>query len=132
MTDALVLLSTGAEAEGSDIPMVVPVEDVAPGTQEAIGEAPKPMEVAAGEAAATTGGEEDAALPEPALEVVVRSPEIQNAEPILSALMTEAATSSRGGLELLADDLVNPATVARHLEAVRQAEQWMKVSSHNP
>jgi hypothetical protein len=90
------------------------------------------MEVAAGEAAATTGGEEDAALPEPALEVVVRSPEIQNAEPILSALMTEAATSSRGGLELLADDLVNPATVARHLEAVRQAEQWMKVSSHNP
>jgi uncharacterized membrane protein len=43
--------------------------------------------------------------------------------------MTEAATSSRGGVELLADDLVDPATVARHLEAVRQAEQWMKVSS---
>jgi uncharacterized membrane protein len=45
--------------------------------------------------------------------------------------MTEAATSSRGGIELLADDLVDPATVARHLEAVRQAEQWMKVSSCN-
>jgi Skp family chaperone for outer membrane proteins len=45
--------------------------------------------------------------------------------------MTEAATSSRGGIELLADDLVDPATVARHLEAVRQAEQWMKVSSRN-
>jgi hypothetical protein len=45
--------------------------------------------------------------------------------------MTEAAASSRGGVELLADDLVNPATVARHLEAVRQAEQWMKVSSLN-
>jgi uncharacterized membrane protein len=45
--------------------------------------------------------------------------------------MTEAATSSRGGVELLADDLVDPATVARHLEAVRQAEQWMKVSSFN-
>jgi hypothetical protein len=55
MTDALVLLSTGAEAEGSDIPSVVPVEDVAPGTQEAAGEAPEPMELAAGEAAATTG-----------------------------------------------------------------------------
>jgi hypothetical protein len=27
--------------------------------------------------------------------------------------------------------LVDPATVARHLEAVRQAEQWMKVSSLN-
>jgi uncharacterized membrane protein len=90
------------------------------------------MEVAAGEAAAMTGGEGDDTLPEPALEVVVRSPEIQDAKPICSAPMTEAATSSRGGIELLADDLVDQATVARHLEAVRQAEQWMKVSSHNP
>jgi hypothetical protein len=89
------------------------------------------MEVAVGEAAATTGEEEATAQPEPALEVVVRSPEIQDAEPIRSAPMTEAATSSRGGVELLADDLVDPATVARHLEAVRQAEQWMKVSSRN-
>jgi hypothetical protein len=46
--------------------------------------------------------------------------------------MFGAATSSCGGLELLADDLVDPATVARHLEAVRQAEQWMKVSSRHP
>jgi hypothetical protein len=43
--------------------------------------------------------------------------------------MTEATTSSRGGIELLADDLVEPATVAKHLETIRQAEQWMKVSS---
>jgi hypothetical protein len=90
------------------------------------------MEVAAGEAAAATRGEGDDALPELALEVVFHSPEIQDAEPIHSAPMTEAATSSRGGLELLADDLVDLATVAWHLEAVRQAEQWMKVSSHNP
>jgi hypothetical protein len=89
------------------------------------------MEVAAGEAAATTGGEGDAALLEPTLEVVICSLEIQDAEPIRSAPMTEAATSSRGGIELLADDLVDPATVARHLEVVCQAEQWMKVSSHN-
>jgi uncharacterized membrane protein len=89
------------------------------------------MEVAAGEAAATTGGEEATAQPEPALEVAVRSPEIHDVEPIRSAPMTEAATSSRGGVELLADDLVDSATVARHLEAVRQAEQWMKVSSRN-
>jgi hypothetical protein len=90
------------------------------------------MEVPAGEAAATAGGGGNTALPKPALEVVVRSPEIQDAEPIRSAPMTEASTSSRGRIELLADDLVDPATVARHLEAVRQAEQWMKVSSHNP
>jgi hypothetical protein len=112
-------LSIGAEAEGSDIPSAVPIEDVAPGTQEAAGEAPEPMEVAAGEAAATTGGEGDDALPEPALEVVIHSPEIQDAEPIRAAPMTEATTSSRGGLELLVDDLVDQATVARHLEAVR-------------
>jgi hypothetical protein len=132
LTDTLVFLSTGVEAERSDIPSAVPVEDVAPETQEAVVEAPELMEVAAGEATASTGGGGDNTLPEPALEVVVRSPEIQDAEPIRSAPMTEAATSSRGGIELLANDLVNPATVARHLEAVRQAEQWMKVSRHHP
>jgi hypothetical protein len=87
------------------------------------------MEVAVGEAATTTRGEGDDALPEPALEVVVRSPEIQDAEPIRWAPMSRAATSSRSGTKLLMDDLVDPTTVARHLEAVRQAEQWMKVSS---
>jgi hypothetical protein len=89
------------------------------------------MEVAAEEAAVATGGEEAIAPPEPALEVVVRSPEIKDVEPICSAPMTKAATSSHGGVELPADDLVDPAMVARHLEAVRQAEQWMKVSSRN-
>jgi hypothetical protein len=131
LTDTLVFLSTGAEAGGNEIPSAVPVEDVAPETQEAAVEASETMEVAATEAVAMTGGEEAATLPEPALEVVVRSPEIQDAEPIRSTPMTEVATSSPGGIELLADDLVDPATVARHLEAVRQAEQWMKVSSHD-
>jgi hypothetical protein len=124
-------LSTGAEVEGNDISSAVPVGDVAPETQEAAGGAPEPMEVTVGEAAARTGGEGDDALPEPALEVVVRSPEIQDAESIRSAPMSEAAMSSRGGLKLLADDLVDPSTVARHLEAVRQAEQWRKVSSQH-
>jgi hypothetical protein len=87
------------------------------------------MEEVAEEAAAATGGEEATVPPEVALEVVVHSPEIQDAEPIRSAPMTEAAASSRGGVELVTDDLVDPATVARHLEAVRRAEQWMKVSS---
>jgi hypothetical protein len=89
------------------------------------------MEEAAEEAAVATGGEEATVPPEATLEVVVCSPEIQDVEPIRSAPMIEAATGSRGGVELLADDLVDPTTVARHLEAVRQAEQWMKVSSLN-
>jgi hypothetical protein len=69
MTDPLVLLSTGAKAEGSDIPAAVPVEDVTPEAQGAAGRAPEPMEVAVGEATATTAREGDDALPEPALEV---------------------------------------------------------------
>jgi hypothetical protein len=124
-------LLTGAEAEGNNIPSAVPMENLTPETREVVGGASELMEVAAGGAVATTGGEEAATLPEPTLEVVIRSPEIQDAEPIRSAPMTEAATSSCGGVELLADDLVDPATVARHLEAVRQDEQWMKVSSRN-
>jgi hypothetical protein len=126
-----VFLLTGAEAEGSDIPAVVPMQRLTPQVPEAAGGAPELMEVAAEEAAVATGGEEATAPPEPALEVVVRSPEIQDAEAICSAPMTEASTSSHGGVELLADDLVDPATVARHLEAVCQAEQWMKVSGLN-
>jgi hypothetical protein len=132
MTDALVLLMTGVEDEGSDILEAVPVEDVAPETQEAAGRATEPMEVTVREATATAGGEGDDTLLEPTLEVVVRSPEIQDMEPIRSAPMTKAATSSCGGIELLADELVDPATVARHLEAMRQIEQWMKVSSRHP
>jgi hypothetical protein len=76
--------------------------------------------------------ERDEVLPESSLEVVIRSPEIQDAEPIRSAPMSEAATTSRGGIELLADDLVDPAVVARNLEAMRRAEQWMKVSYQYP
>jgi hypothetical protein len=118
---------TGAEAEGIDIPAVVPMQKSTPQVPEATEEAPEPMK----EAIVGTGEEETAAPPEAALEVVVRSPEIQDAEPIRSAPMTETAASSHGGMELLADELVDPATVARHLVAVRQAEQWMKVSSLN-
>jgi hypothetical protein len=78
------------------------------------------------------GEERDDVLPESNLEVIVRSPEIQDAEPICSTPMSRAATSSRGGIELLADDLVDPTVVARHLEAMRQAEQRMKVSCRYP
>jgi hypothetical protein len=62
VVDTLVFLSAGAEAERSDIPSAVPVEDVAPGAQEDAIEAPELMEVAAEEAAATAG-REDVALP---------------------------------------------------------------------
>jgi hypothetical protein len=50
-------------------------------------------------------------------------------EPIRSMPMSEAATTSRDGLELLADDLISPAMVARNLESMQRTEQWMKVRS---
>jgi hypothetical protein len=122
---------SGVETEGSDILAGVPIEKSTPEAPEAAEGTPEPMEGVAEEAAAATGGEEATVPPEVALEVAIRSPEIQDDEPIRSAPMTETAASNRGGVELLADDLVDPATVARHLEVVHQAEQWMKVSSLN-
>jgi hypothetical protein len=104
---------TRAEIEGSTIPEAVPVEGVVPETEVATGSATEPAEIAAPRVAEVVRGD---ALPEVSLEVVVRS-----------APMSEATTTSRDGLELLADDLISPAAAARNLELMRWAEQWMKV-----
>jgi hypothetical protein len=114
----------GAEVEGSSIPEAVPV---VPEDEVAAGETTEPTEIASGVAPGVAEEVRDDVLPESSLEVVVRSPEIQDAEPIRSAPMSEAAATSRGELELLADDLVDPAIVERNLEAMRRAEQWMNV-----
>jgi hypothetical protein len=102
---------SGVEAEGSGIPAAVPMEKSTPQAPEAAEGAPELMEEVAEEAATATRNEEATVPPEVALEVAIRSPEIQDTEPIRSAPMTEAPASSRGGVELLADDLVDPATV---------------------
>jgi hypothetical protein len=115
---------TGAQVEGSTIPEAVPVEGIVPEAEVITGAATEPAETTA---PGVTEGVHDDALPETSLDVVVRSPKIQDAEPIRSAPMSEATTTSRDGLELLADELINPGTVARNLESMRRAEQWMKV-----
>jgi hypothetical protein len=115
---------TGAEVEGSAIPEAIPVEGIVPEAEVATEAATEPAEMAT--PGVTEEGHADA-LPEVNLEVVVRSPEIQDAEPIRSAPMSESTTTSRGGLDLLADDLISPAAVAHNLESMRRAEQWMKV-----
>jgi hypothetical protein len=61
--NALVFFLTGAEAEGNDIPTMVPMQNLTPQGLEA-----------AEEAAVATGGEEATVPPEAALEVVFRSP----------------------------------------------------------
>jgi hypothetical protein len=110
----------------------VPVEGAVPETQEVAKAATEPAEVASQGAPGVAEGRRDKVLPETSLDVVVRSPEIQDAEPIRSAPMSGTAITSRGGIELLADDLVDPAAVARNLVVMRRAEQWMKVSYQYP
>jgi hypothetical protein len=117
---------TGVEVEESTIPEAMLVEGVVPEVEVATGAATEPAETAALGVAEEVRGD---ALPEPSLEVVVRSLEIQDVEPIRSMPMSEAATTSRDGLELLADDLISPAMVARNLESMQRTEQWMKVRS---
>jgi hypothetical protein len=117
---------TGAEVEGSTIPEAVQVEGVVPEAEVVTGAATEPTEIAAPGVTEEVRGD---ALSEASLDIVVRSPKIQDVEPIRSAPMSEAATTSRDGLELLADDLINPASVAHNLESMRWAKQLMKV--HN-
>jgi hypothetical protein len=115
---------TKTQVGGATIPEAVPVEGVVPEAEVLAGAALEPGVTVAPEA---TEGVRDDALLESSMDIVVRSPEIQDAEPIRSAPMSETATTSRDGLELLADDLINPTMVARNLESMRRAEQWMKV-----
>jgi hypothetical protein len=115
---------TEAQVEGTVIPEVVAIEGVVPEAEVLEGAASVPEVPRAPE---TTEEVRDDALPESSMDVVVRSPEIQDAEPIRSAPMSKAVATSRGRLELLADDLIDPAMVARNLESMRRAEQWMKV-----
>jgi hypothetical protein len=118
------LLLTGVEVEGSAIPEAVLIEGVVLEVEVATKAATEPTEVAAPGVAEEVRGD---ALLKMNLEVVVRSPEIQDTKPIRSAPMPEATASSRDGLELLADDLISPDAVAHNLESMRHAEQWMKV-----
>jgi uncharacterized membrane protein len=118
------LVLTGAQVEGTAIPKAMSVEGVVPEAEVIIGAATEPTETTTPE---VTEEVHDDALSGTNMDVVVRSLEIQDAEPIRSASMSEAAATSRDGLELLADDLIDPATVAHNLESMRWAEQWMKV-----
>jgi hypothetical protein len=105
----------------------VSVEGVVPETEVATEAATESAEIAAPGVAEVVRGD---ALAEVSLDVVICLPKIQDAEPIHSAPMSEATTTSWDGLELLADDLISPAVVARNLESMRRAEQWMKVMFH--
>jgi flagellar biosynthesis/type III secretory pathway protein FliH len=109
---------TRAQVEGSVIPEAVPAEGVVPEAEVITEDTTEPTETVAPR---VTEEVRDNALAETSLDVVVCSPEIQDVEPIRSALMSEATATSRDGLELLADDRINPATVACNLESMRRS-----------
>jgi hypothetical protein len=113
---------TETQVEGTTIPEAVPIKGVVPEADALRGGTTGPEDPIAPE---ITEEVHDDTFPDSSL--VVRSPEIQDAEPIRPAPMSETATTSCGGLELLADDLIDPTMVARNLESMRRAEQWMKV-----
>jgi hypothetical protein len=113
---------TETQVEGTTIPEAVPVEGAAPEANVLEGAT---TEREGSMAPGTTKEIHDDTLPDSS--IAVRSPEIQDAEPIRSVPMSQASATSRGGLELLADDLISPAMVARNLESMCRAEQWMKV-----
>jgi hypothetical protein len=115
---------TETQVEGTAIPEDMVVEGVVPEVEALEEAASGPVETVAPEA---TEEVRDDALPESSMDIVVRSLEIQDVEPIRSAPMLGTAATNRCGLELLADDLIDPAMVARNLDSMRRAEQWMKV-----
>jgi hypothetical protein len=115
---------TETQVGGTTILEAVPVEGVMPEAEVLAGAALEPGVTVAPE---DTKEVCDDALPESSMDVVVRSPEIQDAKPIRSVPMSETTGAGHDGLELLANDLINPAAVARNLESMRRAEQWMKV-----
>jgi hypothetical protein len=86
---------TRAEVEGSAIPEAVPVEGVVPEAEVATEAATEPTEMAA---PGVTEEEHGDALPEVNLEVVIRSPEIQDAELFCSAPMSKATSTGQDGL----------------------------------
>jgi hypothetical protein len=110
---------TEAQVEGFMILETVPVEGTTPETAVLEGVITEPEFLVAPE---PTEVVHDDALPEASRDVVVRSLEIQDAKPIRSASMSEAALTSRGGLELLSDDLIESMMVARNLETMHRAE----------
>jgi hypothetical protein len=111
--EAVAMETATVEAE-----LTVPVTGVTEGT------APEPGSAVAPEVVVEAHVD---AHPGASMEVLVCEPEIQDDVPIRSTPMAEATSTCRGGLELLAGDLVDPAVVARNLESMHRAEQWMKV-----
>jgi hypothetical protein len=127
---------TATQAEGAEIPEAVAME-----TTTVVAEPTTPVAAAIEGAAPELG---TATTPEVRVEtqvdplpgastnVVIREPVIEEAVPILSAPMSKTTSTSRGGLELLDDNLIDPAVVAQSMDSWHRTEQWIKVRYEYP
>jgi hypothetical protein len=57
---------------------------------------------------------------------------IEDDVPLPLAPMPETGSTSHGGLELLDDDLIDPAFVSLSMESWRRIENWIKVHYDYP
>jgi hypothetical protein len=71
-------------------------------------------------------------LPGASTDVVIREPVIEEVVPIRLTPMSETNSSSRGHLELLDDNLIDPAVVDQSMESWHRTEQWIKVRCEYP
>jgi hypothetical protein len=71
-------------------------------------------------------------LPRTSTDVVVSEPVIEEAASIRSAPMSETTSTSRKGLKLLDDNLINPANVSQSMESWRRTEKWIMVRCEHP
>lgn len=70
--------------------------------------------------------------PKSGTEVVFREAMVGDTTPLRSMLMPETRTSSREGLELLDDNLINPTFMFLSMESWCHTEQWIKVQCQYP
>jgi hypothetical protein len=127
---------TATQAEGAEIPEAVAMETT---TVEAEPTAPvaATIEGATPELGTATTLEvrvetQVDPLPGASTNVVIREPVIEEAVPIRSAPMSKTTSTSRGGLELLDDNLIDPAVVAQSMDSWHRTEQWIKVRYEYP
>jgi hypothetical protein len=70
--------------------------------------------------------------PKAGTEAIVCEAMVEDVVPLRSAPMLETRTLSRGGIELLHDDLIDPAFVSLSMESWRCTENWIKVRCEYP
>jgi hypothetical protein len=71
-------------------------------------------------------------LPGASTDVVACEPIIEEAVSIHSAPVPEATSTSCGGLELLDDNLIDPAIITQSMESWRHTKRWIKVRCEYP